>query len=253
LKSAERQSIILDLLRTNKQISVQQIKEQMPDVADITIRRDLEAMDREKQLVRVRGGAKSLESILSVWEDSYPNRMRDHMAQKKEIGRKAASLISSHTSIFLDSGSTAMSLADCMPDMEIEVFTTGLTCALELARLKNVNIQMLGGKVNKNSYSVNGDASVIRAQALHFQISFMGVTGYIPGRGFITRVADDFALKQTIVHNSQKTVVIFDSSKVGQDGTYTFASMDEIDVAVTDADLPREAKEDLLRYGIEIL
>ena len=79
MRSSERQQIILNMVKAESHITLSQIKEKFPDISDITIRRDLEYMDKERMLVRIRGGAKSLESIIGgAWEDSYQNRLLEH-------------------------------------------------------------------------------------------------------------------------------------------------------------------------------
>jgi DeoR family transcriptional regulator of aga operon len=253
MKRAERRKVIHELVRAKGQVDFQELKKCIPDVSDITIRRDLEAMDNERLLVRISGGAKSLESIISTWEEAFPNRMMEHKQEKQMIAEKAVALIEAHQSVFLDSGSTATYLAEAITDIELEIFTTGLTCAMELASSQKARVQLIGGRVNQNSYSINGDVSVAQILPLHFQIAFLGATGYIPGRGFVTTVADDYILKRTIVQNSKKVVIILDSSKEGKEGTYLFASLTDVDVIAGDGQLSQKAKNDLIKHNIVIL
>ena len=253
MKKAERRKKILDLVRSKGQVDFQELQKCIPDVSDITIRRDLEELDQEKLLVRIRGGAKSLESIISTWEEAFPNRMMEHREEKQLIAEKAVTLIEAQQSIFLDSGSTATFLAEAIPDIEVDIFTTGLTCAMELCNLQKARIQLIGGKANRNSYSTNGDVGVAQILSLRFQVAFLGATGYIPGYGFVTTVADDYILKRTIVKNSKKIVMILDSSKEGKEGTYLFAGLTDVDVIVGDGQLSQKAKEDLKKHNIIIL
>lgn len=253
MKKEERQKKILELVRSKGQVDFKELQSCFPDVAEITIRRDLEILDKEKLLVRVRGGAKSLESILNAWEDAFPNRMMEHKKEKLLIAEKAAKLIEEHQSVFLDSGSTATYLAQAIPDMEIEIFTTGLTCAMELCNLQKAMIQIIGGRTNRNSYSTHGDVSVAQILPLRFQIAFLGATGYIPGWGFVTTVADDYILKRMIVQNSKKVVIILDSSKENKDGTYLFAGLEDVDVIVGDGKFSQRAIEDFKKNNIVIL
>jgi len=253
MKKEERQKKILELVRSKGQIEFKELQKCFPDVAEITLRRDLEMLDKEKLLVRIRGGAKSLESILNAWEDAFPNRMMEHKEEKKLIAEKAVTLIEEHQSVFLDSGSTATYLAQSIPDMEIEIFTTGLTCAMELCNLHKARVQLIGGKTNRNSYSTNGDISVSQILPLRFSIAFIGATGYMPGIGFVTTVADDFVLKRMIVQNSKKVVIILDSSKENKDGTYIFAGLEDVDIIVSDGKFTQRAIEDFKKNNIAIL
>ena len=57
---------------------------------------------------------------------------------------------------------------------------------------------------------------------------FLGVSGYFPGKGFATSVAEDYVLRQKIVERSDCTVILMDSSKASSRGIYTFAPLDAV-------------------------
>jgi DeoR family transcriptional regulator of aga operon len=253
MRNDERRKHIVELVRQKGNVTMAQLQKALPNVSEITLRRDLETLDKERQLVRIRGGAKSLESILSVWEDSYSNRMVSNLEEKQDIARKAAALIMPKTSIYLDSGSTAFCLASLIPDFECVITTTGITCALELSKLRYPLVQMPGGFINKNSFSLNGDTSVTYLDHLNFNIAFLGVTGYIPGKYFVTSVAEDYMLKRTVMKSSQKVVVLMDSSKLDKLGAYTIARLDEVSTVVTDGHMDRDLVIAMERKGITVL
>ena len=186
-------------------------------------------------------------------EDSYANRLVTHAEEKRIIAQKAVRLVEPKTSLYLDSGSTAFCLASLFPDIPCVVTTSGLTCAMELSKLQNPTLQMPGGLMNKNSYSVNGDVSVSTVGQLNFNMAFLGVTGYLSGGRFVTSVAEDYLLKRTVVANSQRVIILMDSSKVGKVGTYTIASVDDVDTIVTDGSLPSKEVSFLESKGIIVL
>ena len=68
---------------------------------------------------------------------------------------------------------------------------TGLNCAIELSSREDVSILMLGGSINKNSYCVNGSIAAEMVENMRFNIAFLGVSGYFPGKGFATSVAEN--------------------------------------------------------------
>lgn len=253
MKSDIRKKVILDIVRREGSVTLSRLQEQLPDVAEITLRRDLEALDRERQLVRIRGGAKSLESILGISEDSYANRLVSNVEKKRLIAQKAVGLLRPKISVFLDSGTTAYCLACIVPDEEYIITTSGITCAMELSKLPKPRLRMLGGSVNKNSFSVNGDVSVAELTDLNFNIAFLGSTGYIPGRGFVTSVEEDYMLKKTVVENSQQVVMLVDSTKVGKLGTYTIAPLSKVDTVVVDDGFREEDLAAIRAAGVAIL
>lgn len=253
MKNDTRRRLILDIVRREGSVTLARLQEQLPDVAEITIRRDLEALDRQRRLVRIRGGAKSLESILGISEDSYANRLVNNVEEKRLIAQKAVKLLRPKISVFLDSGSTAYCLACIMPDEEYFITTSGITCAMELSKLQRPHLRMLGGVVNKNSFSVNGDVSVAELSDLNFNIAFLGATGYIPGRGFVTSVPEDYMLKKTVVENSRQVVMLVDSTKVGKLSTYTIAPLCRVDMVVVDDGFREEELAAIREAGVTVL
>ena len=253
MKSEERRKLITEIVKREGRVTLSKLHESMPEISEITLRRDLDVLDKKQKLVRIRGGAKSLESILNAWEDPYANRMVSNAEEKLLIAQKAVKLLSPKTSIYLDSGSTAFSLASIIPDEEYIITTTGITCALELSKLNRPIIQMPGGIVNKNSFSLNGNSMLPYLSDMNFNIAFIGVTGYIPGKRFVTGIPEDYMLKKTVVKNSRRVVILMDSSKVGILGTYTIAELEEVDTVISDDKLDAEVAAVMERRGVKVL
>ena len=88
---------------------------------------------------------------------------------------------------------------------------------------------------------------------MRFNIAFLGVSGYFPGKGFATSVAEDYVLRQKIVERSDCTVILMDSSKASSRGIYTFAPLDTVSYVVSDGHLPQEMVEEVTASGITVL
>ena len=105
-------------------VSFAQIKKKFPNVSEMTLRTDLKALDEEKKILRVHGGAKSVQVIVGT--DGFLNRKSVYnISEKKEIARKALALLKPDTTVFLDSGSTATAFAEQIPDDSYLIYTTG--------------------------------------------------------------------------------------------------------------------------------
>ena len=157
------------------------------------------------------------------------------------------------STIFLGSGTTTFQLAKLFPNARNYVITTCLNCAIELSSREDVSILMLGGSINKNSYCVNGSIAAEMVENMRFNIAFLGVSGYFPGKGFATSVAEDYVLRQKIVERSDCTVILMDSSKASSRGIYTFAPLDAVSYVVSDGHLPQEMVEEVTASGITVL
>ena len=127
-----RRNAIAELVNKHGTVSFAQIKEQFPQVSEMTLRTDLKALDAAKEIVRIHGGAKSVQLVIGT-DDYLTRRAVRNIQSKQEIAKKAVQLVLPDTVIFLDSGSTTTELARIFPDQSNLIYTTGLSCATELA------------------------------------------------------------------------------------------------------------------------
>ena len=101
-----RRDAIVQLINDKGTVSFAQIKKEFPNVSEMTLRTDLKTLDEEKKILRVHGGAKSVQVIIGT--DDFLNRKSvRNITEKQEIAKKALTLLKPDTTFFLDSGSTA--------------------------------------------------------------------------------------------------------------------------------------------------
>ena len=172
----DRRRQINDYIQIKKEVVLSELKELVPDVSEMTIRRDLEALEQDGLIIRVHGGAKSIKSINLLVEDVFSKRSAVNIEKKQAIGEKAAGYIVAENSIYLDSGSTTMALAQRIPDKRLLISTSGLNIALELIKLQNSTINIIGGELNKSSISMAGPQAVGSIANLKIDISLKAAT-----------------------------------------------------------------------------
>lgn len=248
----ERRTKIVDLVDAEGQITFAQLKTAFPNVSEMTLRTDLKHLHEAGRIVRVHGGARSVE-IAAGSEDYFSKRAQRNRAQKQVIAEKAAALLQAHHAVFLDSGSTATQLARYIPDEPREIFTSGLSCAAELSNLSQPTIHMLGGTLNRYSLSVQGSRSTAEALGRRYNICFLGVTGFNPSDGFCCENEEDCLLKQAVIRQSDTVVVLMDSRKYGQYNTYSICQCDAVHYVVSDSQLAPEYRAHLESHGITVL
>ena len=125
----QRREKIVSLINREGSVSFTKLKENFHQVSEMTLRRDLEYLDRNKRIIRTHGGARSVEVLIGT-DDLYLKRTTRNADEKKIIAEKAVSLVQENTTIFLDSGSTCTEFARHMPDGPYMIFTTSLSGAL---------------------------------------------------------------------------------------------------------------------------
>ena len=248
----ERQKQMVDLINQRGAISFSQLKVAFSDVSDMTIRNDLKTLDTLKLIVRVHGGAKSVDRIIGT-DDILNKRLFRNVDKKKQIAEKAVSLLYAGTSIFLDSGSTLTAFAQKFPDQCHLIFTSGISCAYELAKLQNTQVYMIGGKVNKLSMSISGTDSCEKVKENNYDIVFLGATGYVKGLGFNCGSSEEAALKKAIIARADTVVVLLDSSKIDISNPFNFATTKEVDIVVSDNELEMDIVEYFRNNNIKVL
>jgi len=249
----ERREHILNFVNFNKEVSFLEIRELIPDVSEMTLRRDLDYLNQHNKIIRVLGGAKSVDYLTNTSENAFAKRSGECAEEKALIAKKAAQLLRPDTTIFLGSGTTAMQLAQQVPDGKYHIVTTGLNCAIELSSREDISVLMLGGSVNKNSYCVNGSIASQMLENMSFQTAFLGVSGFTSSQGFFTSVVEDYVLRQKIIERSECTVILMDSSKVNRKGIYNFAQLSDVDYVVSDGMLSQNVVDELTSNGVIVL
>lgn len=111
MKANERRESILRFVNERGSASFSEIRVQLPDVSEMTIRRDLEFLSQENRLIRVLGGAKSVGSLVGTAEDAYTKRSGVQAEDKTFIAQKALQLLKPDSTVFLSSGTTMYQLA----------------------------------------------------------------------------------------------------------------------------------------------
>lgn len=247
-----RRNEIVDFVNKNSTVTFQELKDRFPNVSDMTLRTDLKYLDQEKLLIRIHGGAKSLETI-SGNDDYLSRRFIQNTEEKKVIAKKAVELLEENRTVFIDSGSTTTYLSQLVPNQKNIIYTSGLTCAIELAKLTAPKVCMTGGVINHNSLSVNGFHGIEYLKNVNFDIVFLGVTRYSPKTGFTCESSEDAELKRAVITKASTVIALMDSSKVNKNGTYTICDLKDIDFLISDSKLPEDFLEECENQGVKVL
>ncbi len=249
----ERRSLIQDYIQRKQEVGLNELKELVPDVSEMTLRRDIKALEKEGAIIRIHGGAKSINSINMLVEDVFSKRSGANNDKKQEIGDKAAEYVVAENSIYLDSGSTTMALAQRIPDKRVLISTSGLNIALELLRLQNSTINIIGGEFDKNSISMAGPQAVKNIWNLNIDTAFIGASAFSMECGFSCGSAYHSEIKSLVLKKAKRRIVLMDSTKVGTSLPYTFAWPEDVDIVITDSELTKDVREFLQSKGVKVV
>jgi DeoR family transcriptional regulator of aga operon len=166
---------------------------------------------------------------------------------------KAKELINPGTTFFLDSGSTTTMLAAELNDQPNMIITSSISCAVELSGLEKPQVVIPGGTMNRYSLSICGSQTIRELQKMTFDLAFIGVTTYDDESGFACNVYEEALLKQTVISKAHKTILLMDSTKIDKHSTFTFSSLKEVDVIVSDSCLPESFLAACLENDVEVI
>lgn len=248
----ERQKMIEQIVNREGSISFAKLEGHFPNISAMTLRRDLESLDKSNRIIRVHGGAKSIDVAIGT-DDQYVRRSIRNVENKQDIAKKALNILHPNTSVFIDSGTTTTELCRVFPDESFLLFTSGLSCAVELSKLIRPKIHILGGVLNSMSLSINGPESNYYVENINFNMAFIGCMGFASHCGFTCGIDEESKLKKNIISKSETVVVLMDSSKVGIIDTFSFASLNDIDIVISDKDLNENVRREFTKNNIQVI
>ena len=212
-----------------------------------------------RPFIRVRNTVEALQLIAEFYRTRFDipfigiSGSVGKTTAKEMVARRALSLLETGRSIFLDSGTTVLRLAEAMPDQRITVTTTGLNVAIELMKKDLPIVNIVGGMINRDNITVSGNQALSFLESINIDIAFIVPSGVSAKDGLTCGNYIDCELKKLVVEKARKVVLLMDSSKLNKSLHYTFCSLDAIDCIVTDEELPYDITERAKQAGITIL
>lgn len=245
-----RQDKIKEFIEDQKVVTIKQLQSLFPEVSLMTIHRDLDALSAAGSVVKFRGGARS---VRHAGDPEFNVRMRENNPGKTAIARKALSLIQPHSSIFLDASTTNLALARILPDMNLNIFTTGPSIALELCRLNNPVVTLCCGTINRKNLAVSGQNTLQMLEGINIDLAFIGVSGCSVDAGFTCGTESDMLVKHLVISKARRSVVMCGSEKFSSLMPYTFAKLQDVDYMITDGGMPESFLKAAKEAGITLL
>lgn len=250
VSSERRREQILTYLSARDRSSVGELS-QVLGVSEVTVRKDLDALESQGLLTRVYGGA--VVSGRGRLELFFAAREQEHLEEKRRIAQAAAQLIHSGQRIFLDASTTALQVARLIKDRQnMIVVTNGLYTALELNFCEGITTIVVGGTMRRRSSSLVGSLNYNALQRLRVDIGFFGARGVTSRDGLMESEIDEAQLKQQVTSAAERVVGIVDSSKFGTISFCAFALPHEIDRIITDTGVSSIIVDELRAQGVEV-
>ncbi|WP_379126699.1 DeoR/GlpR family DNA-binding transcription regulator [Paenibacillus sp. sgz500958] len=243
-----RHEMIMEVMLNQKDVTVNELSEKL-QVTGKTIREDLSKLEEQGLLVRVHGGAVLAQSDqFGILPSKAP--LVKYSDEKTEIALRALSHIEQDDIVALDGGSTTLEIARRLDNMSLTVVTNDVYIISELAPKDNIRLVVPGGYRVRNMLA--GQEAVSYVKSLNIQKAFLSATAVNIEQGLSIYTGDFIEYKQALVSTARKVYAVVDHHKFGHTALRTFASLQEVDVLLTDSGLPAETVEQFRSAGVNI-
>lgn len=244
----QRRHTILQKVNQEGEVSVEQLAEQFT-TSEVTIRKDLTALEQSGLLLRRYGGAIALPQEIVANSDQKQDPLR-----KMQIAKAAANLIKDHNRIIIDSGRTTAAL---IPELShkrgLVVMTNAINVANRLLALENEpTLLMPGGTWDPHSESFQGQVAEQAVCAYDFDKLFIGADGIDIERG-TTTFNELIGLSQVMAESAREVVVLVESNKVGKKIPNLEIPWQQIDYLVTDSALPSDIRKAIEAHQVTVI
>jgi DeoR family glycerol-3-phosphate regulon repressor len=233
-KRSHRQREIMTRLRSGRSLSVTALATDL-DVSDETIRRELRALEEQGVIIREHGGARM---VAPVHEGPLHQRMEEHADAKLSIARAAAELVPDGAIIFIDSGTTSCFIArELLERRSLTVITNSLRVAGDLGGINNNRLFLAGGQMDYDyrAFSDHVAQDFVRGFTPHLAI--LSVGGISLERGLMDFHPGEAAMSRIAYATAKQVLLCADASKFGRYALVQTATLDEVDILVTDQPL----------------
>jgi len=247
VKTGPRRQQILNLLEETGSLDVGDLADRFA-VSVVTIRKDLDDLEREGLLQRTFGGA--VFSHRSRFNKSFLERAGLHRREKRAIAAAALDYVKDGDTIILDAGTTTLALAQLLKQQVKSAFiiTCSVPVALELSSA-GYDILLLGGMVRNKSLALLGRETLAVLDRYRADKAFLGSSGFTAENGHTTPNPDDAQIKEAIMRVSEEIYVLVDSSKYGDQCLTRFAHLHDVDLTITDCHLSKNKAKVLEAAG----
>jgi len=246
-----RQEQIAEYVIQHGQVSAKKLAE-MFNVSLMTIHRDLDELERQGILRKLRGYATTQPS--SVFESNVRYRLTTAQAEKEAIARRAVELIEPGQVVMLDDSTSALHLARLLPQLvPLTVITNFLAIIKELAPVKGLRLIALGGEYTPSHDSFNGIVCTSAIESLRADIFFGSVSAIADGIAF-HQEQEIVVVKQAMMRSSKTKVLLADHNKFHRTALHKLAPLEAFDLVILDSgvdpDIPAELRKEGIHFEI---
>jgi DeoR/GlpR family transcriptional regulator of sugar metabolism len=243
----ERHAFIIKQINLHNKVLSSDLGLQL-QVSEDTVRRDLNELSESGKILKVHGGALSKSF-------HFPYEHKDIYAHesKREVARKAISLIAEGMTVLTGGGTTMLEMARLVPDdLEATFFTISPVVALELAEKKSLTVILIGGTLSKNSQVNMGSKTIADLSEIGVDLCFLGANGIDLKEGITDSDWEVVQVKKAMIKASSRTAIMCIGEKLNSVKKMRVCPINAIDYLITDLQ-PTDPKVQLYEGHAKII
>lgn len=251
-----RLNAILEKLRQSGTVTVEVLSAELA-TSLVTIRRDLDQLERDGLLQRTHGGAVSIEPLFYEPfknDRSFQAHLEKFADEKRRIGRAAAALIQKGETIALTPGTTTLEIIRSLPlNQNITIVTNTVNIAMELSKRKDIDVFVTGGHLRGDWFSLVGPTAIQSLQPMLIHTLFVGADGLDGKWGASCFSPDEADLNSAMAKLSRRKIAVADHSKLGIVAGWKICNASDLTMLITDTGATDEHLASFREKGIETL
>ncbi len=254
MRPADRHEKIVRLVHKAGEIGVDELAQTLSASRE-TIRRDLSNLDAMGRLKKFHGGARvrSTPSVEPAVEGPFALRMAENLTAKRRIAYAAARLLAPGDSVFIDTGTTTLILAEALVDLPaLVVITNSWKIAATVSANADHKVFLLGGAYGADAGETLGQFAVEQVRKFRARHAFLTV-GAVDQHSVMDFDAQVTEVAQTMIERAEVVTVLADASKFGKHGIFEVAPWSALDRLVTEQEPPASIAEALAAAGTEVV
>lgn len=247
----KRQQKILDYFEHESSLGVTDLSERL-EVSELTIRRDFNYLESKGLIKRYHGGAqKAGNSIQGIV--NYDDKHTLHLETKRKIAQAVISHISDKDTVFVNGGTTTMEVIKLLIDKDITIVTNHVA-AFTLFDRSNAKLLSSGGEYNPVTKSYSGPLATCFLDKMVANICILGVNGITMQEGITTAYYQETLVNEEFINRTNGSVIVVaDGSKIGKTFGFNTASIDRVNILVTDTSADKEELAKLETRGVTVI
>jgi DeoR family ulaG and ulaABCDEF operon transcriptional repressor len=222
----DRHRVILSAVQDRSLVTVADLCA-LTGASEATVRRDINTLDDQNQLRRVRGGAEALttQPFVGLAGRPFSYNETQNIAEKQAIAAAAVDLCNDGEPIIINGGTTTFQMVHPLASRQMQVFTNSFPIAERLLKNTNNTVLLSGGVIYREQNIILSPFDNDVTRNFYAKRMFMGAQGIGP----LGLMEQDPLLIQ-----AEELIVLVDSSKFANRSSLILCPLDRIDTIITD-------------------